>query len=72
MPDPLNIHCSYCLAAPGRPCRTYGGKERGPHVDRLPGRSLRERTGWILRQQRDRDEAKAGRFGLGPHDEGSE
>lgn len=73
MPDPLAIACAYCHVAPGEPCHTWVGVKREPHFDRQSrGISLSTRTGWILRQQHDRDAAKAGIFGLGPNDEGDE
>lgn len=36
-PGPLGVECPNCGAAIGRPCRTPGGKERGPHMARHNG-----------------------------------
>jgi hypothetical protein len=36
LPDPLSVACTWCLAAPGQPCRLGKSKrERDPHPSRL-------------------------------------
>lgn len=50
-PGPLGVECPNCGAAIGRPCRTPGGKERGPHSARLNGGAAPDEQAEIERRK---------------------
>lgn len=51
-PGPLGVECPSCSAAIGRPCRTPGGKERGPHNARSGGAGDPEATAAEMERRR--------------------